>query len=278
MKISNHNYRRGGCLFSLVKIFVLAVVVLCIALYFTLGFVADYALKTITAGTGINAGVSSVSIGISDQKVQVNNFFIANPPDFKQCNAIAFKEAVIDADITLSDALAKKLIVIDEIKVDGLTMNLDVKTAKGISALLSSPQSNITAIKTALENKFGLSNKKDANAQAQQTAKADADAAQWKFIIKKMTFGAGVIDGSVNGSALQISMPAFALENIGTSKGGEPAGELITDIVEQLALIGTSALVMDAVKGGIEAGGDGANSAAKGASKAVENTLKSLFK
>ncbi len=278
MKISNFNYRRGGCLFSLVKIFVLAVVVLCIALYFTLGFVADYALKTITAGTGINAGVSSVSIGISDQKVQVNNFFITNPPDFKQCNAIAFKEAVIDADITLSDALAKKLIVIDEIKVDGLTMNLDVKTAKGISALLSSPQSNITAIKTALENKFGLSNKKDANAQAQQTAKADADAAQWKFIIKKMTFGAGVIDGSINGSALQINMPAFALENIGTSKGGEPAGELITDIVEQLALIGTSALVRDAVKGGIEAGGDGANSAAKGASKAVENTLKSLFK
>lgn len=276
MKISNHNHRRGGCLFSLVKFFVLAVVVLCIALYFTLGFVADYALKTITAGTGINAGVSSVSIGISDQKVQVDNFFITNPPDFKQCNAIAFKEAVIDADITLSDALAKKLIVIDEIKVDGLAMNLDIRTAKGISALLSSPQSNITAIKTALENKFGLSNKKDATPQAQQTAKADA--AQWKFIIKKMTFGAGVIDGSVNGSALQISMPAFALENIGTSKGGEPAGELITDIVEQLALIGTSALVKDAVKGGVEAGGDGANSAAKGASKAVENTLKSLFK
>ena len=278
MKISNYNYRKGGCLFSLVKIFVLALVVLCIALYFTLGFVADYALKTITAGTGINAGVSSVSIGISDQKVQVKNFFITNPPDFKQCNAIAFKEALIDADITFSDAVAKKLIVIDEIKIDGLTMNLDVRTAKGISALLSSPQSNITAIKTALENKFGLSDKKDANAQAQQTANSDADSAQWKFIIKKMTFGAGVIDGSVNGSALQINMPAFALENIGTSKGGEPAGELITDIVEQLALIGTSALVKDAVKGGIEAGGDGANSAAKGASKAVENTLKSLFK
>lgn len=276
MKISNCNYRKGGCLFSLVKIFVLAVVVLAIALYFTLGFVADYALKTITAGTGINAGVSSVSIGISDQKVQVNNFFITNPPDFKQCNAIAFKEALIDADITLTDAVAKKLIVIDEIKIDGLTMNLDVRTAKGISALLSAPQSNITAIKTALENKFGLSDKKDATPQAQQTAKADA--AQWKFIIKKMTFGSGVIDGSINGSALQINMPAFALENIGTSKGGEPAGELITDIVEQLALIGTSALVKDAVKGGIEAGGDGANSAAKGASKAVENTLKSLFK
>lgn len=276
MKISNCNYRKGGCLFSLVKIFVLAVVVLGIALYFTLGFVADYALKTITAGTGINAGVSSVSIGISDQKVQVNNFFITNPPDFKQCNAIAFKEALIDADITLTDAVAKKLIVIDEIKIDGLTMNLDVRTAKGISALLSAPQSNITAIKTALENKFGLSDKKDATPQAQQTAKADA--AQWKFIIKKMTFGSGVIDGSINGSALQINMPAFALENIGTSKGGEPAGELITDIVEQLALIGTSALVKDAVKGGIEAGGDGANSAAKGASKAVENTLKSLFK
>lgn len=276
MKISNCNYRKGGCLFSLVKIFILAVVVLGIALYFTLGFVADYALKTITAGTGINAGVSSVSIGISDQKVQVNNFFITNPPDFKQCNAIAFKEALIDADITLTDAVAKKLIVIDEIKIDGLTMNLDVRTAKGISALLSAPQSNITAIKTALENKFGLSDKKDATPQAQQTAKADA--AQWKFIIKKMTFGSGVIDGSINGSALQINMPAFALENIGTSKGGEPAGELITDIVEQLALIGTSALVKDAVKGGIEAGGDGANSAAKGASKAVENTLKSLFK
>ena len=161
MKISNHNYRRGGCLFSLVKFFVLAVVVLCIALYFTLGFVADYALKTITAGTGINAGVSSMSLGISDQKVQVNNFFIANPPDFKQCNAIAFKEAVIDADITLSDALAKKLIVIDEIKVDGLTMNLDVKTARLTAARFKSAcprsRSKTSALQRAASLRASLS-------------------------------------------------------------------------------------------------------------------------
>jgi|GEM_PF-6902234 len=73
-------------------------------------------------------------------------------------------------------------------------------------------------------------------------------------------------------------MPSFELTNLGVSQGGETVGELISDITNQLAVIGTAALLQDAVKGGIEAGGDGANDALKGAGKAVENTLKNLFK
>lgn len=91
MKNSTLKSRKGGCLFKLLKLFIFVVIVLAVAIYFSLGYIADYALKTVTAGTGINAGLSSLSIMPSEQKVQVGNFFITNPPNFKQCDAIAFQ-------------------------------------------------------------------------------------------------------------------------------------------------------------------------------------------
>ena len=161
MKAQIPNSRKGGCLFKLIKLFVLVAVILCVAIYFSLGLIADYALKTVTSGTGIEAGVSSVSLGITDQKVQIKNFFITNPPNFKKCDAIAFKEALFDAGITLSDVVAKRLIVIDEIKVVGLSMNMDIKTASGLSALTTLPQSNISEIQNTLMGKLGEAKEND---------------------------------------------------------------------------------------------------------------------
>ena len=148
MKHNIPHSRRGGCLFKLVKLFVLVAVVLGVALYFARGLVADYALKTLTSGTGIEAGISSVSVDVREQKVQVSDFFITNPPNFEKCNALAFKTVLIDADITAADALSKKLVVVDEVRIEGLSMNLEVKTEKGISGLISSPKSNLTEIKS----------------------------------------------------------------------------------------------------------------------------------
>ena len=276
MKHNIPHSRRGGCLFKLVKLFVLVAVVLGVALYFARGLVADYALKTLTSGTGIEAGISSVSVDVREQKVQVSDFFITNPPNFEKCNALAFKTVLIDADITAADALSKKLVVVDEVRIEGLSMNLEVRTEKGISGLISSTKSNLTEIKSIFENKFGLNGDKKNQTQTAQTAKSDSG--EWKFIIRKIVFAQGTIDGSLNNRKLKITMPSFELTNLGVSQGGETVGELVSDITNQLAVIGTAALLQDAVKGGIEAGGDGANDALKGAGKAVENTLKNLFK
>ena len=276
MKHNIPHSRKGGCLFKLVKLFLLVAVVLGVALYFARGIVADYALKTLTSGTGIEAGISSVSVDVREQKVQVSDFFITNPPNFEKCNALAFKTVLIDADITAADALSKKLIVVDEVRIEGLSMNLEVKTEKGISSLITSPKSNLTEIKSIFEKKFGLDDGKKNQTQTAQAAKSDSG--EWKFIIRKIVFAQGTIDGSLNNRKLKITMPSFELTNLGVSQGGETVGELVSDITNQLAVIGTAALLQDAVKGGIEAGGDGANDALKGAGKAVENTLKNLFK
>ncbi len=281
MKTSNTlRHRKGGCLFSLVKLAILSVIVLAVAAYFSMSFIADYILKTATSGTGIDAGVSSVTMAISEQKIEVKNFYVSNPPNFKKCNAIEFKDAVLDADIDISDVLAKKLITLDEIKVVGLKMDLDLKTKSGLNALLTTPNSNLTEIKNSLMSKFGLDKKTNEN-QAKNDDEDDDDNTppatntdQWKIIIKKMVFDDGTIVGTVNSDSITATIPPFVLENIGVDKGGETPTELVADIVGQLSVIATKHLVKEAIKGGIKGGEDGAS----GAADAVKNVLQGIFK
>ena len=137
--------RSGGCIFSLVKLAVLALAIIAAIAYFALsytGYVADYALKTITKGTGIDAGVGSVSFSLSEQKCDVKNFYITNPPNYPEGNAVEFKTAYVDADIGLSDILAKKLVKVEEVRIEGLKISYDMKTKKGLASLLSSPDNN----------------------------------------------------------------------------------------------------------------------------------------
>ena len=127
--------RSGGCIFSLVKLAVLALAIIAAIAYFALsytGYVADYALKTITKGTGIDAGVGSVSFSLSEQKCDVKNFYITNPPNYPEGNAVEFKTAYVDADIGLSDILAKKLVKVEEVRIEGLKISYDMKTKKGL--------------------------------------------------------------------------------------------------------------------------------------------------
>ena len=274
MKTSNAQYRKGGCIFGLVKLAILSAIVLVVTLYFTLSYVVDYALKTATSGTGIDAGVSSVMVGISDQKIEVENFYISNPPTFKKCNAIEFKDAVVDADISVSDVLAKKLIVLDEIKVIGLKMNVDMKTGTGLNALTTMPVSNLTEIKDLMMQKFGLNNKDNAQATTSESKPKDTSSDQWRIIIKKIVFDDGTMDGSLNGKALKVALPSFSLENIGVNEGGLTPAQLVTEIVGQLSYVATKNIVKDVVNQSIDTGKEGTN---KTIDK-VKNSLKNLFK
>ncbi len=282
-------YRKGGCLFSLVKLTILTVIILVVAAYFSMSFIADYILKTVTSGTGIDSGVSSVSMTISDQKLEIKNFYITNPQNFKKGNAIEFKDIVVDADIDITDVLTKKLIVLDEVKVVGLKMDIEIKSDKGLAALLTSSSSNLTEIKNVLSAKYGLDNNKSTKVQPAQNAQSNTVSNttvvsknnkpvsrddQWKIIIKKMVFDDGTINGSINAKSLTVAVPSFALENIGVDKDGETPSELVTDVVTQLSVIGTTNLVKAAIKGGLDDGKDGAS----GAIDAVKNKLQQIFK
>ena len=273
MKTLQTNYRRGGCIFSLVKLAILSAIVLAVALYFSLSYVVDYVLKTATSGTGIDAGVSNVTMGISEQKIEVENFYISNPPSFKKCNAIEFKDAVIDADISVGDVLAKKLIVLDEIKVIGLKMNLDMKTGSGINALMTAPVSNLTEIKDLMMKKFGV----DPNAQSSQSQAStsnSSDSEEWRIIIKKMVFDDGTVDGSVNAKAIKIALPSFELKNIGVDEGGLTPTQLVAEIVGQLSYVATKNIVKDVVNQSVDTGKEGTSKALD----KVKNSLKNIFK
>lgn len=273
MKTSRPHYRKGGCIFSLIKLAILSVIVLAIAVYFTLSYVVDYALKTATSGTGIDAGVSSVMVDISEQKIEVENFYISNPPAFKKCNAIEFKDAVIDADISLSDVLTKKLIVLDKIKVVGLRMNVDMKTASGVNALLTTPTSNLTEIKNLMMQKFGITG----NAQTQQVAntpKKTESSDEWRIIIKKIIFDDGTLDGSINAKAIKVALPSFSLENIGVDEGGLTPTQLVAELVGQLSVIATTNIVKGVVHESVNTGKDGATNALD----SVKKSLKNIFK
>ena len=148
--------RNGGCLFKLVKLAILVVLILIVIAYFSITYIADYALKTITSGTGIESGVGSISMSLTKQQLDVKNFFLTNPPNYKKCNAISFKNAFVDTDISPMKFLKDKILVVDEIRIDGLFLNLDLRTGSGLSALLTSPKSNITEISEILQKSLGV--------------------------------------------------------------------------------------------------------------------------
>ena len=263
--------RKGGCIFSLVKIAALTLVILCVLGYFGMSYIADYALKTLTSGTGVDAGVGSITIGFSDQKCSVNRFYITNPPNYPKGNAIEFKSALVDADVNFGDLLSKRLVHVEEINVDGLKISYDAKTQKGLAAFVNTPDNNLNDIvKAIMGNKSAASDKQPADA-------ADADAQTqskpFRFIIDKLVFADGDAKVSFNGKIIDIKLPSFTMQNIGGTEGfemSELTGEILKRLVKKITVDIATQLANDGLKSGEKAGSDVKTS--------VENALKELFK
>lgn len=293
MKKPYGNARGGGCLFKLIKLGFVALIAILIAAYFSLGYIADYALKTATAGTGVEVGLGSVSFDLGEQKLAINNFYVTNPPGYPQdVKAIAFREAVFDAQLRPAALIGQKLVEIDEIKVVGLTMAVQLKTASGIQMLLSAPKSNLTEISDIFKAKYGLNDDSDPNPQpAQQTDVEDEDSEPMKFIIKKLVFQQGDIVGGLNNTDVKVILPSFTIENLGVKEGGLTVSQLVAKIIGNLAVQGTYNVAKAVVKEGVGLTKDaasGTESAVKdagkstvdavdSAGKAIGNALKKLF-
>ena len=212
--------RRGGCIWSLVKLGIVLVILLAVIVYFTMGYIADYALGKVTKGTGIDAGVSSLMVSPFSQEISVGGFYITNPPGYSPNNAFAFKEAYISTDLSPSKLLGEKLITINEIRIIGLDMSVELKTGTGLSALLSAPKSNLTEIADILKKKAGMDKAKDDQA-AETAAPAEKDESEpMKFIVKKIVFADGKARGGLNEKSVEIALPSFNIENIGVRENG----------------------------------------------------------
>lgn len=260
--------RKGGCIFSLVKIAALTLVILCVLGYFGMSYIADYALKTVTSGTGVDAGVGSITIGFSDQKCSVNRFYITNPPNYPKGNAIEFKSALVDADVNFGDLLSKRLVHVEEINVDGLKISYDAKTQKGLAAFVNTPDNNLNDIvKAIMGDKSAVSAKQPAADDAQAQSKP------FRFIIDKLVFADGDAKVSFNGKIIDIKLPSFTMQNIGGTEGfemSELTGEILKRLVKKITVDIATQLANDGLKSGGKAGSDVKTS--------VENALKELFK
>lgn len=261
-------------MFSLVKLTVLILVIGAVALYFSMSFVADYALKTITAGTPITAGVGTVYMNPFDQKLDVNNFYMSNPKGYKyEGNAIAFKQAYIDADFSPMQFFNDKVIHFDEVKIDGLRVVIVMKAG-------TINKSNLTDIISILEARAGLESQSAAKPKEQTVAASTAESKPIKLIIDKLIFRDCTIVSGYGADVVQIPMPSFELTNLGENQGGLTPTQLSVKIIEELTKRATLGLAKEGLNLGIKEASGAVDAGSKETTEAVKsigNALKSIF-
>lgn len=266
---TNTKTRKGGCLFSLIKLFILCAIVLGVALYFSLGFIGDYAIKTITSGTEITGGIGNIKVKPLDESAEVTDFFITNPAKkYNKETAVAFKHAFVDVDLHIVDILTKNVIVVDEITIDGLEANIEY-SANSITS------TNLNDISNIIQNKLGISNE-NKKPTTEVKAENQKESKPMKFIIKKLTFKNGKVSSSVLGNVAETPLPDFDIENIGVEQGGKTIGEIIAYVLPRVATQGTQQLLKGGLKGSIKITDDTAKEL-KNATKDLSNKIKGLF-
>jgi len=254
--------RKGGCIFGLVKLFVVAVLVLGLVIYFLAPYIATHMVHYTGKVVGVDVELGSMTIAYGDQKVELGEFHIYNPEGFSKGKAIAIKKLVVDLDVGTA-LLTKNVIEIDEISLEGFELGLEILGAeKSIASLLGKGATNLTAITEKLD-KFHT--EKTAETQAKKT-----DAKEYKFIAKKISFKDGRVKGGVAGKAVVVAIPDFELIDIGVDAGGLTPTQLSIKIAEILAAKGVEHIIAETGKEGVKEAVD--------AVKGLEGALEGIFK
>lgn len=267
--------RRGGCLFSIFKLILLLVIIVAVAVYFFITPIANTTLSFLLAGSGVDANIGSIKMNLTEQEVDVHDFYITNPPAYSKGNAIAFSQAYIKTDINPIHVFSKKLITVDEIKVVGLDADVELSTAAGLAVLFTSPKSNLTDLVNIIVPQSANNQQ-----QVQKQTTTTAESEPFKIIIKKIVFEDGKAKCGINKNVFEAKLPSFVIENLGTSQGGLTPSELVAQILGKLSIKITGDVIKQAAKEGIKLGddaGSGAVNATSDSSKKLKNVIKSLF-
>jgi uncharacterized protein involved in outer membrane biogenesis len=246
---------------------ILIIVVVCVILFW-LGPTVKKAAETIgPQATGAPLTIEKLHIFPLRGIVQLKGLVVANPPGFKNANAVTLKQLTVDISIA---SLLTDTIVIREILIDSpeFTYERKMKT-DNIAAI----RENVQAFK---DKKAGAPTEqppieqKPAPEEPPKEEKAPSEKPAKKVVIEKLRVIDGVVRAKVPGlPTTPIPLPDIEKNDIGKEQGGTSWAKATTEIGSTLydaiihAVSNVGGMATDALKGAGGATVDAASSAAK---------------
>jgi len=231
----------------------LAVVILAIVTYFSLGSILGSAVTTgvntlAPEVTGTTVTLESAVISPFSGAGTLKNLEVGNPEGFS--DAKAFKMAKVHVDAKVLSVLTGT-IVVEEVIIQGPKFVYETKlTSSNIGKILD----NV--------NKFAGSSEPPAK-----------DTSPGKKIeIKRFVLEDAVVAVSIGGATIPVPVPRMELTNIGTAKGGVLPSEAAGEIMNRVLAAVSQAAVGAIAKGAGDIGGQAGEAAKK-----LGGGVKSLF-
>lgn len=274
--------RKAGCLFKLIKLFILTAIIAGLILYFSISYIVPSVVHYSGKMVGVDMGLGSFRFSVLNQDVELKNFYINNPEGFKKDTKVLNLDRVkVDLDLGVSDVLFKDLIVIDEVAVEGFEFFLEY--AGGMAVLTN--DSNLNALLAKVKSEEAKEEaKEEAQEKAQEASPTEASSnKEYKVIIKKLVFKNGKIAGGLYGTKVDMPLPDFEILDVGVAEGGVSPLSAGLTILSGISYQAMTALAKSAGGAASDAGkaiGDAASDAGKAVGGALESgfeSVKSIF-
>ena len=271
--MKNQNTRKGGCLFTIIKLITMLVVMLGVVYYFFGGLIASKAIKGVGKMANVDMG-GDVSINLTDQEIKITNFYIANPqPEYTKATAISFGEVFVRAKLTIAALKKEAPLEVDEIRISAPRVQLEKEKNSTILSIMS--KNNIKEI----ENRFlaMLPQGKASEKKEQAPAEEKAESKPMKIRINKVVFEDGMISYSSGKNISSVKLPSFTIEGIGAQEGGTTVSGAFVDIISNFSMQTLSAIKNLALDIG-SAAGDITKDSADEITKQVKDVFNLLKK
>ncbi|MDN5849124.1 MAG: AsmA family protein [Nitrococcus sp.] len=210
--------RPGKILFGVVGTVAVIVIILIVVLFLTLDRSLKYAVEQYGPSlTGTPVNLNQVELALFSGNAALHGLKIGNPDGFE--SPYAFKLSDLKVSL-VPESLANDTIVVKEIVVGGASLNAEFDGMK-------------TNLKQILEN---LKQSSGPPTQEQQPAPEANTGKPKKFIVQEFRFTGGEVSvlSDVANVKQTVSIPAFAVHDIGTAEGGVTVAQLTTELLQPI--------------------------------------------
>ncbi|MBI1216528.1 MAG: hypothetical protein GC185_12015 [Alphaproteobacteria bacterium] len=225
-------------------IIVLAVLIVAAGLFIFLNLNSGAKRLIETAGSaalGTKVSVSGLDISIADKKASMNGLSVANPPGFDAADIIKAKAISVKVD-----DVTRKLVTIDEVVVDGMTVNYEL--GKG--------GTNFDVLKKNMPG-AGQSNGKSGGESGENTPSPEV-------IIHHLKILNAQVIPALGKNQAPISLPDLTLNNIGSKSNPATARQVAEKILAKVLSASSTAVITSGVTNSINKSVDNAAEKLKG--------------
>jgi len=190
---------------------VLAVIAVSIALVMNVGGLAKMGVERISSKTlGASVSIASLDISLQNKQITVSGLKVGNPQGYSQPHALT-----IDSIVIAAEDMKQDLLVFNEIKASGATLNLEV----------TDKSSNFMDLRANAKN----------NIPPPDAAKEQAKVIVRSVVLEKATLNPGII---LAGTAPQpVTLPDIRIRGIGEQTNGVLAAEAIAQVVNYVVQV-----------------------------------------